>query len=159
RVLFVPAASPPHKRGFTHAGFEDRVRMAEIACAADARFEVSRIEEGTERSYSIDTIRLVRAEMAPADELYFLIGADAFAEIETWHQWREVAAAVHFLIVSRPGTSYEIPEGVACDVIDTLAIPVSSTEIRRALSLGDIPSGVPAAVLDYIRSHGLYRHA
>src|SRR5439155_8396033 len=72
RVLFVPAASPPHKRGFTHAGFEDRVRMAEIACAADARFEVSRIEEGTERSYSIDTIRLVRAEMAPADELYFL---------------------------------------------------------------------------------------
>ena len=52
KVLFVPAANPPHKQGAT-APYEDRVRMVELACAVDPRFEVSRIEEGTERSYSI----------------------------------------------------------------------------------------------------------
>jgi nicotinate-nucleotide adenylyltransferase len=159
RVLFVPAASPPHKHGVTHAGFEDRVRMAEIACAADRRFEVSRLEEGTERSYSIETIEKVRAKLAPGDELFFLIGADAFAEIETWHRWRDVVAAVRFLIVSRPGSAYRLPEGAACEVIDTLELAVSSSEIRRALAAGETPAGVPAEVMAYIRAHHLYNSA
>src|SRR5437763_4630558 len=98
RVLFVVAAHPPHKHGVTHAPYEDRVRMAELAAAADPRFEVSRLEENTARSYSIDTIEKLRATLAPADQLYFLIGADAFAEIRTWHRWYDVASSVHFLV-------------------------------------------------------------
>jgi nicotinate-nucleotide adenylyltransferase len=156
RVLFVPAAHPPHKAGVTHAPYEDRVRMVELACRGDARFEVSRIEEGTVRSYSIDTIEKVRAELAAGDELYFLIGADAFAEIRTWHRWTDVAAAVRFLVVSRPGHVYETPPGVTVGRIDTLEMPVSSSEIRRALGAGEIPGGIPPAVLAYAREHHLY---
>lgn len=155
RVLFVPAASPPHKSAGARAAFEDRVRMAEIACASDPRFEVSRLEEGTERSYSIDTIEKVRA-LHPEAELYFLIGADAFAEIRTWHRWRDVAASVCFLVVSRPGRMYEAPEGVRLERLDTLELPVSSSEVRKALAAGERPAGVPAGVLAYIFSRGLY---
>ena len=156
RVLFVPAAHPPHKAGVTHAPYDDRVRMAELACADNARFEVSRLEEGTARSYSIDTIEKVRAMLGPGDELYFLIGADAFAEIRTWHRWDDVARAVRFLVVSRPGHTYEIPAGVTVDRIDSVDIPVSSSEIRGILAAGGVPRGLPSAVLEYAREHRLY---
>jgi nicotinate-nucleotide adenylyltransferase len=156
RVLFVPAAHPPHKQGATHAPYDDRVRMAEIACAADLRFEVSRLEEHTERSYSIDTIEKVRAKLAADDELYFLIGADAFAEIRTWHRWRDVAGAVRFLVVSRPGHQYEAPAEARCQRIDQIEMTVSSSAIRRALQAGERPDGIPDAVLTYAIEHKLY---
>ena len=156
RILFVPAAHPPHKAGVTHAPYADRVRMAELACQGDARFEVSRLEEDTARSYSIDTIEKIRAGLAPADLLYFLIGADAFAEIRTWHRWRDVVRGVRFLVVSRPGHVYQSPDGVEFDRIDDIEVPVSSSEIRRALQARQIPAGLPAAVLDYAVSHALY---
>jgi nicotinate-nucleotide adenylyltransferase len=157
RVLFVPAFHPPHKAGITHAPYEDRVRMAELACQDQPQFEVSRIEEGTARSYSIDTIERLHGGLAPGDELYFLIGADAFAEIRTWHRWRDVARSVCFLVVSRPGHQYTVPAGVRVERLDTLELPVSSSEIRRALAAGQSPTEVPAIVLDYTRRHGLYR--
>jgi nicotinate-nucleotide adenylyltransferase len=159
RVLIVPAARPPHKGGITHAPYEDRVRMAELACAGDARLAVSRIEEGTERSYSIDTIETVRAGLAPADELFFIIGADAFAELETWRRWRDVAQAVRFVVVSRPGHRYDVPEGAKVDRLDMLNLPISSSDIRRRLALGQSPSEVPEPVLRYIGECDLYRSA
>src|SRR4051812_29530676 len=67
RVLLVPAARPPHKSGVTHAPYSDRVAMVELAVAGEPRFEVSRLEEHTERSYSIYTIDKVRATLAPGD--------------------------------------------------------------------------------------------
>jgi nicotinate-nucleotide adenylyltransferase len=159
RVLFVPAAHPPHKQGVTHAPYEDRVRMAALACSADPRFEVSRLEEGTERSYSIDTIEKVHAVMAPGDELFFLIGADAFSEIRTWHRWPEVARGVRFLVVSRPGHQYEVPPEVACERIDQVALPVSSSTIRSQLAAGGRPDGIPQPVLEYALAHRLYATA
>ncbi|HEY1496878.1 MAG TPA: nicotinate-nucleotide adenylyltransferase [Candidatus Solibacter sp.] len=156
RVLFIPAAHPPHKAGVTHAPYDDRVRMAELACRDEARFEVSRLEEGTARSYSIDTIEKVRGMLDPGDELYFLIGADAFAEIRTWRRWDDVARAVRFLVVSRPGHTYDIPAGVTVERIDSLDIPISSSEIRRTLAAGGVPEGLPAAVFDYACEHRLY---
>jgi nicotinate-nucleotide adenylyltransferase len=155
RVLFIPAAHPPHKAGVTYAPYEDRVRMAELACAGEPRFEVSRLEENTARSYSIDTIQKVRA-LQPSAALFFIIGADAFAEIRTWHRWRDVAAAVHFLVVSRPGHLYETPPEVRASRLDTLDLPVSSSQIRRQLASGHRPAEVPRAVLDYIAEKGLY---
>jgi len=156
RVLFVPAAHPPHKSGVTYAPYEDRVRMAELACAGEPRFEVSRLEAATARSYSIDTIEKVRAGLASADELFFIIGADAFAEIQTWHRWRDVAAAVRFLVVSRPGHQYATPPEVHASRLDTVELPVSSSQIRRELAAGRRPPEVPAAVLDYIARRNLY---
>ena len=156
RVLFVPAAHPPHKAGVTHAAYEHRVRMTELACRGDGRFQVSRIEQDTERSYSIDTIEKVRRGLSQGDELFFILGADAFAEIRTWHRWRDVARAVVFLVVSRPGHTYEVPEGVSMHCLDDLYLPVSSSDIRRLLSSGESPPDVPECVLTYIRANGLY---
>lgn len=156
RVLFVPAARPPHKAGFTHAPYEDRVRMAELACAGEARFQVSRLEEGTSRSYSIDTIGKARALLSPDDELFFIIGADAFSEIRTWLRWREVARAVRFLVISRPGHAYDAPPGVRLERLDNLELRISSSGIRAALAAGLRPAGVPEPVLGYIYKHGLY---
>jgi len=157
RILFVPASRPPHKHGATRAPFEDRLRMIELAVSGDPRFEASRLEEGGGHSYSIYTIEKVRAGMAPSDELYFLIGADAFAEIETWHRWRDVAREVRFIVASRPGAEYAVPAGVVCERIDTAALPISSSEIRRALAAGERPAGLPEAVLAYAIEHRLYR--
>ncbi len=156
RVLCVPAARPPHKAGVTHAPYEDRVRMAELACAGEPRLEVSRLEQGTLRSYSIATVEKVRAGMAAEDELFFIIGADAFAEIRTWHRWRDVARAVIFLVISRPGHRYEAPEGVRMERLDTLELRISSSAIRAELATGKRPEGVPCAVLEYIFERGLY---
>jgi len=130
--------------------------MAELASAGDPRFQVSRLEEGTSRSYSIDTIDKVRSTLAPGDELFFIIGADAFAEIHTWHRWHEVVGAVRFLVVSRPGHTYEEPPGASCERIDSIELPVSSSEIRRQFAAGVPPSGIPRPVLEYARQHHLY---
>jgi len=159
RVLFIPAASPPHKGGVTHAPYEDRVRMAELACAGDPRFQVSRLEEGTSRSYSIDTIAKVRALLAPEDNrttLFFIIGSDAFADIRTWRRWEDVARAVHFIVVSRPGHHYDAPPGIAFDRLDGLDLDISSSQIRHAFAAGLRPAELPDRVSDYIRAHRLY---
>lgn len=155
RVLFVPAASPPHKLRGAVASYEDRVRMAELACAGYPRFEVSRIEAGTARSYSIDTIERLHA--AGVGPLAFLIGADAFAEIATWHRWRDVVAAVEFLVVTRPGAEYQVPEGARVRRLEGLDRPISSSDIRARIARADFDVPVPASVIRYIRENGLYQ--
>jgi nicotinate-nucleotide adenylyltransferase len=157
RVLIVPAARPPHKRGLTHASYEDRVHMAELACAGDPRLQVSRLEEGTQRSFSIDTIEKVRAGLRPGDEVFFIIGADAFAEVSTWRRWRDVLAAVRFIVVSRPGHDYQVPAGARVERLDNLDLPVSSSDIRRKLARGETPFEVAPSVLRYVAERGLYR--
>lgn len=157
QVLFVVAANPPHKPNATHAPFEDRYRMVELACQGDSRFIPSRLEEGAARSYSIHTIDRVRAMLNPDDALYFLIGADAFAEIESWYRWRDVLAAVEFIVVTRPGHTYDTPPGARVHRLDTLALPVSSTDLRRRLAADENPDEISTAVLEYIRERSLYR--
>jgi nicotinate-nucleotide adenylyltransferase len=160
RVLFIPAGNPPHKPGGATAPFEDRVRMLELACAADPRFEVSRIEApaagNPARSYSILTIeKLLAAGVKP---LSFLIGADAFQQIRTWHRWRDVVASVEFVVVTRPGATWETPPGAIVHELSGLDLPESSSEIRRLLAeAGTRSLPIPAPVLDYIRKYGLYR--
>ena len=151
RVLFIPGANPPHKAA--GAPYEDRYRMVEVACLADARFVASRLEEGEEKSYSIYTIE--RAQ-APDQTLFFIIGADAFAEIRTWHRWEDVIRAVEFIVVTRPGHVYTSPPGALVHRLDTVALPVSSSEIRQSLARGESPAELPAGVAAYIRSRGLY---
>lgn len=157
RVLFIPAAHPPHKTESTIASYEDRYRMVALACAGEPNFEASRLEEGDRKSYSILTIQRLRATLSPGDELYFIIGADAFAEIVSWHRWRDVISETAFIVVTRPGHRYQLPEGARVFRLDTLALPVSSSEIRQSLASGADSAEVPSNVLAYIRRHGLYR--
>jgi nicotinate-nucleotide adenylyltransferase len=155
RLLFIPAGRPPHKAS-AHAPFEDRVRMLEIACEGEPVFGVSRLEQGDRRSYSIHTIERFRGELGAADELFFVIGADAFAEIRTWLRWQEVVGAVQFIIVSRPGHDYAAPPGARVERLDNLELPISSTAIREALQRGCFDVEAPRGVINYIRERGLY---
>ncbi len=156
QVWFIPAAHPPHKPDQMAASYEDRYRMVELACHADPRFRPSRIEAGAQKSYSIDTVEKVRAL---GEEPFFIIGADAFAEITSWHRWQDLIRLTEFIVVTRPGHDYTAPEGARVDRLDTVALPVSSSEIRRRLALGEDPRELPAEVAAYIADKGLYRSA
>ena len=151
RVLFIPAANPPHKEAA--ASYEDRFRMVELACQGEERFVASRLEEGAEKSYSIHTIERVKRENG---EVFFVIGADAFAEIRTWYRWQDVANSVTFLVVTRPGHHYETPPGAMVERLETVALPVSSSEIRHKLAIGAAANDLPPSVFAYIREHRLY---
>jgi nicotinate-nucleotide adenylyltransferase len=153
QVWFVPAANPPHKTEQDGASAEDRFRMVELACQGEPRFVVSRLEAGPGKSYSIDTIEAVRAS---GEEPFFIIGADAFADITTWHRWQDLVRFTEFIVVTRPGHDYDAPAGARVHRLDTLALPVSSSEIRRRLAAGEIPPELPADVARYIVERCLY---
>ena len=154
RVLFIPAANPPHKEA--GASYEDRYKMVELACAGEPRFIPSRLEQGREKSYSIHTIEHVKAQ-PDSGEVFFVIGSDAFAEIRSWYRWEAVVRETEFIVVSRPGHAYSIPQGARVHRLETVALPVSSSETRQALARGEIPDELPPAVAEYIREHGLYK--
>jgi nicotinate-nucleotide adenylyltransferase len=153
QVWFVPAAHPPHKSDQTGASYEDRCKMVELACHRDPHLVVSRIEAGAGKSYSIDTIEKLRAS---GKEPFFIIGADAFAELTTWHRWQDLIRLTDFIVVTRPGHRYDAPAGACVHRLDTVALPVSSSEIRRRLAAGEIPAELPPEVARYIVGKGLY---
>jgi nicotinate-nucleotide adenylyltransferase len=167
RILFVPSGRPPHKQGRAHAGYSDRLRMVELACAADPRFEASRLEDPAERgdgpSYSYETIRRVRETMAPGDELFFLLGEDAFADLAIWRRLEDVWPLVEFLVVSRPDSDVyaDLPHpAIRARRLSGVFHPASSTEIRRRAAAGEPLAGLaPPEVEEYIRERGLYRTA
>ena len=156
QVWFIPAAHPPHKSAQGNASYEDRYRMTELACQSDPRFIASRLEQGEQKSYTIETIEKVRAG---DEEPYFIIGADAFAEIASWHRWQELLRLTDFIVVTRPGHRYTAPAGARVHRLDTVALPVSSSDIRRRLAAGQVPAQLPSAVAGYIADKGLYRFA
>jgi nicotinate-nucleotide adenylyltransferase len=153
-VWFVPAAHPPHKSDHTGATYEDRFHMTELACQVDARFVASRLEAGESKSYSLDTVERVRAM---GEQPYFIIGADAFAEITSWHRWQDLIRLTEFIVVTRPGHQYATPPGARVHRLETVALPVSSSEIRRKLAAGEISAELPASVGRYITERGLYQ--
>jgi nicotinate-nucleotide adenylyltransferase len=130
--------------------------MVEIACEGEPLFQASDVESGEQTNYSIRTVRKILAALDPGDELFFLIGADAFAEIESWFEWRELLGLVCFIVVSRPGHEYEVPEEAQALALDGVQIPVSSSDIRREVGAGASPAELPPGVLSYIREKKLY---
>jgi nicotinate-nucleotide adenylyltransferase len=152
QVLMIPAGQPPHKG--TGTAYEHRFHMVELACAGDARLVPSRMEEGQAKSYSIHTIERVKAE---GGEIFFIIGADAFAEIATWYRAQDVIREVEFIVVTRPGHTYEVPPGARVHRLDTVALPISSSAIRAQIARGERPKELAAKVADYIQVQGLYQ--
>jgi nicotinate-nucleotide adenylyltransferase len=153
QVWFVTAAHPPHKSDQSGASYEDRSKMVELACQGDPRLVVSRLEAGQGKSYSIETIERVRAT---GEEPFFIIGADAFAEITAWHRWQDMVRQTEFIVVTRPGHEYATPPDARVHRLDTIALPVSSSEIRRQLAHGQVPSELPSEVARFIVERGLY---
>ncbi len=185
RIVFLPARVPPHKPGQPITGARHRLAMTVAALSGLAGFEVSDLEIRREGpSYSIDTVTAMR-KAAPETPLLFLIGADAFAEIGTWHRFRDLLSAVDFVLLPRPGTarepalppplrlekaasgcyswegdSYRLPGGrsLHCPRIPTLDI--ASRDIREKVRDGKAIRGlVPPEVERYIAHHGLYTAA
>src|SRR5439155_10675445 len=107
---------------------------------------------------SIHTIERVKSIGSVTGDVFFVIGADAFAEIQSWFRWQDVVREVEFIVVTRPGHDYQSPPGARVHRLETVALPVSSSEIRAALAQGKTPAELPSAVLDYVRAHGLYTH-
>jgi nicotinate-nucleotide adenylyltransferase len=157
QVLFVPAANPPHKDGVHLTPFEDRLLMVQLACEPYPEFSASRLEEGEERSYTVDTLERFRPRLKPDDELFFLIGADAFDDLKTWKRWQDVLKLTRFIVVSRPGRTYQIPDGASVLRLDDLQLPVASTTIRSRLQAGQPTPELPVAVRQFIDTHGLYK--
>lgn len=157
RVLFIPAASPPHKPSATLAPYEDRFRMIQIACAPYPTFEASRLEKGKQLSYTIDTVRRFRATLHSGDQLFFLIGADAFDELESWKDWTQLVGLISFIVVTRPGVAYRTPAGATAFPLEGLELPVSSSEIRAELAAGAPTPELPGQVRAFIDAQHLYR--
>jgi nicotinate-nucleotide adenylyltransferase len=156
KVLLIPAASPPHK-GLSSAPYGDRLNMVRLAVGKDPLLAASDLERGTGRSYSILTVERVKSDLQEDDELFFIIGADAFEEIETWYRWRDLLRSVEFIVVTRPGYTYDVPAGAITHEMGGLSLPVSSSDLRQKLARGEAPAEVPAAVRTYITEKGLYR--
>jgi nicotinate-nucleotide adenylyltransferase len=156
RVLFVPARNPPHKNLRSLTRYEHRFRMVEIACGPYPAFLASRLEDGDKRSYTVDTLERFRKELSPSDRLFFLIGSDAFDDLETWKRWEDVVNLTEFIVVTRPGHDYQTPKNARAHRLEGLSLPVSSSSIRSRLAAGDPTPELPEGVRQYIEKHRLY---
>ena len=163
QVLFIPSGRPPHKRDHPEAGYEHRFRMAALACQADPRFRPSRLEapdRGSSPRYSVDTVRRVGDQLVSGEKLFFITGSDAFAEVTLWYEWRRVAAAVEFIVVSRPGADFraaEAPSEISAHWLGGVELPISSTGVRESLRSGaNTAELLPPEIAEYIVRQGLY---
>jgi nicotinate-nucleotide adenylyltransferase len=163
-VLFIPTGQPWQKPvGVSPA--EDRYRMTVIATASNPAFEVSRVEiDHPGPTYTVDTLRRLRAELGEDARLFFITGADAVLHILTWKDREEVLALAEFIAATRPGYDLErlterLP--LARERLHPMEIPmlaISSTEIRARVARGaPIQYLVPDGVVEYVAERGLYR--
>ncbi len=181
RILFIPAARPPHKPQAAITPFSRRSAMLELALADYPRFELCSIEENRPGpSYSIDTIRQLAGQSSETEAFFFIIGLDAFVEINTWKEWQKLPKLASLVVINRysprsvdsaaiiprlfsgykekkKGTwSTEKGNSIYFPAMEPLS--VSSTEIREKIKAGKpISRLTPDRVEEYIRTHGLYR--
>lgn len=159
RVVFIPAAIPPHKRHRVTTPAEIRLEMLRAAIGDDARFEVSEIElRRPGPSYTVDTLRELR-ERDRDGALFFLLGADQFRTFHTWRGPDEIASLATLVALSREGDEpFSAGISVPHRTLRVTRIDISSTEIRRRVHAGEpIRYLVPPAVEAVIRREGLYR--
>jgi nicotinate-nucleotide adenylyltransferase len=161
-VLFVPTAEPWQKADRQVSPAEHRYLMTVIATAANPRFRVSRVDiDRGGPTYTVDTLRDLR-KIHPDAELYFITGADALAEIFTWHDADEVFELAHFVGCTRPGSEMdtETLSAIPAEAVTMLEIPalaISSTNCRERQQRGEpIWYLVPDGIVQYIQKHHLY---
>jgi len=159
-VIFVPTGQPYQKEGRQVSPAEDRYLMTVIATASNPRFSVSRVDiDRPGPTYTIDTLHELRAANKPQDELYFITGADALAEILTWHDVDELFTLAHFVGCTRPGHRLS-GAGLPDDKVSLVEIPalaISSTECRARTEVGEpVWYLVPDGVVQYIAKRKLY---
>jgi len=160
-VVFVPTGEPWQKNGRKVAEAEDRYLMTVIATASNPRFGVSRIDvDRPGPTYTIDTLRELRALHEPSTELFFITGADALAKMLTWHNFEEMFELAHFVGCTRPGHQLADPGLPAgrVSLVEVPALAISSSEVRDRVRAGEpIWYLVPDGIVQYINKRNLYR--
>ena len=107
RILFIPTGDPPHKPSDALATARHRVEMVRLAIAAEPSFSLSEIEAcHSSKSYSIETVQTLRDEYGADTELFFILGLDAFLELDSWKQASQLIRSIHFIVVPRPGAAF-----------------------------------------------------
>jgi len=184
RVIFIPAATPPHKPLVGELSFASRLEMVRLAVADNPFFSASDME-GVRggRSYSIDTLRALSLEF-PKDELFFIVGADSFNDISTWRDYAAIFTLCNVVCVQRPGSTIKslakaLPVAMAGEfcydaaakrlnhssghgvyALDGVLLDISSSHIRQLARGGrSIRYLVPDAVEHYIKEQRLYTDA
>ncbi|MFP5417039.1 MAG: nicotinate-nucleotide adenylyltransferase [Actinomycetes bacterium] len=163
-VVFVPTGTPWQKAKKRVSSPEDRYLMTVIATASNPSFSVSRVDiDRPGDTYTVDTLRDLRALRDPHTELFFITGADALSQILTWRGAEDLFELAHFVGVSRPGVDLEEKDisHLPADKVTLIEIPalaISSTDCRaRTASSLPIWYLVPDGIVQYISKRGLYR--
>ena len=188
-VVFVPACVPPHKRNANVTSAFHRFAMLALATEADQRLLVSTIElDAPGQPYAVETVERMRNALGAETELFFLMGADSWLEIKTWHQWQRLLSLCNFIVVTRPGYEFEAGSHVDMPInvinnfgrgcrqlinasshnetphaylTDVVQSEVSATRIRAAVQSRDtdaLQTMLPIAVANYIEKYGLYKN-
>ena len=167
RVLFLPAGQPPHKPTQMLAPDADRLAMLRLALADAPGLEISTVDLDREGpSYTVDSLRILRAQAPPDCELYFLIGQDSLRDFPHWHAPNEIARLARLGVALRPGVDATIAAVNAAvpatrgriELVPVPLIGVASSTLRTAIGAGgSYRFQVPPAVADYIAERGLYR--
>jgi nicotinate-nucleotide adenylyltransferase len=182
-LRFIPAGHPWQKGEIT--GAAHRAKMVALAIAGEPRFVLDMHEIGRPGpTYTIDTLRALRATLGEATRLVLVLGADQLERIDTWRDWRHLLDFAHIAVArrndavltlswplqefynehwARPAQLRDRPAGCVVD-LEMAPVDASATQIRALLRAPASPERdarlaqiVPAAVLDYIRAHDLYR--
>ncbi|MEV0898351.1 nicotinate-nucleotide adenylyltransferase [Actinoplanes sp. NPDC049802] len=158
-VVFVPTGQPYEKGRVSSA--EDRYLMTVIATASNPRFHVSRADIDRDGpTYTVDTLRDMRAVYGRSAELYFITGADALGRIMSWKDALTMLGLAHFIGVTRPG--FELSRAhlpaESVTLVEVPAMAISSSDCRNRVASG-LPVWylVPDGVVQYINKRGLYR--
>ncbi|WP_454256205.1 nicotinate-nucleotide adenylyltransferase [Pseudomonas sp. Marseille-Q8238] len=177
-LRLIPSARPPHREA-PQATAEQRLAMVELAVADEARLKVDDRELRRDKpSFTIDTLESVRGELAADDQLFLLVGWDAFCSLPTWHRWQALLDHCHIVVLQRPDADSDAPQALR-DLLAARSVSnpqglvgpcghiafvwqtplaVSATQIRHLLAeKRSVRFLVPDAVLAYIQTHGLYR--
>jgi len=181
RLLFVPAAVPPHKAPADLAPAADRFAMVQLAIAGHPGFAVTDLElRRPGPSYTVDTLRELAAG---GDELFFVIGSETFLDLLSWREPRQVAALARLVVIPRAGSPFDPHSAAAQKVLREIgladsgfahvtpgepppravliahvtSLPISASDLRRRVRAGrSLDYRVPPAVIDYVRRHRLY---
>ena len=164
-VVFVPTGQPWQKTERQVSAGEDRYLMTVIATASNPRFTVSRVDiERPGMTYTVDTLRDIRAERGDDVDLYFITGADALAQILTWRDAERLFDLAHFVGCTRPGVELASPAiaQLPQDRVTLMEIPalaISSTDCRERVGEREpIWYLVPDGIVQYIAKRGLYQN-
>ena len=183
KIIFIPSATPPLKQGSGITSYDHRERMVRFAVEGNPAFAFSDVENRREgRSYTVDTIGYFRENFGKELEIYFIMGQDAFEDIQRWKSWRRLLTLCHFIIMTRPGWQkgslrkalppddakrftydgkahgYRGLSGKFISFTGVTQLDIESRDIRNRVESGrSIRYLVPDAVREYIERHNLYK--